>query len=70
MIGILWRLANQDFNICLVDAKNQKYNGLLAGVSFPPSSLVPALAFLSRLKLSFPSTLATRASEEENNRQT
>ena len=52
---MFWRLTNQDFNIRLVDVKNEKCNSLLAGVSFPPSSRPPALAFLSRLKLPFPS---------------
>ena len=37
VIDMFWRLTNQDFNIRLVDVKNEKYNGLLAGVSFPPS---------------------------------
>ena len=52
---MFWRLTNQDFNIRQVDVKNEKWNSLLAGVSFPPSSRPPALAFLSRLKLPFPS---------------
>ena len=50
---MFWRGTNQDFNIRLVDVKNEKNNGLLAGVSLPrPRAL---LAFLSHLKLPFPS---------------
>ena len=52
---MFWRLTDQDFNIRLVDVKNEKCNSLLTGVSFPPSSRPPALAFLPRLKLPFPS---------------
>ena len=42
MIDLFWRLTNQDFNINLVDVKNEKNNGLLAGVSFPSSSRAPS----------------------------
>ena len=39
----------------IISRRNGENNGLLAGVSFPPSSRPPALAFLSRLTLPFPS---------------
>ena len=32
---------NQDFNICLVDVKNEKISGVVAGVSDPPSLRAP-----------------------------
>ena len=41
VIDLFWRLTNQDFNIRLVDVENEKNNGLLAGVSFPPFSRSP-----------------------------
>ena len=41
---MFWRPTNQDFNIRLVGVKNEKYNGLLAGVSFPPSSRAPRVS--------------------------
>ena len=37
-------LTNQDFNIRLVDVKNEKNNGFLAGVSLPPSSRAPRVS--------------------------
>ena len=41
---MFWGPTNQDFNIRLVGVKNEKYNGLLAGVSFPPSSRAPRVS--------------------------
>ena len=45
---------NQDFNICLVDVKNEKCNGLLAGVSFPPSSRAPRVFLAPKTPFPFP----------------
>ena len=38
MTDMFSRRTNQDVNIRLVDGKNKKNNGLLAGVSLPPYS--------------------------------
>ena len=54
------RRTNQDFNIRLVDVKNEKYNGLLAGVSFPSSSRTPGVSLVPKTS----QTSATRASVE------
>ena len=58
MIDMFSRRTNQDFKIRLVDVKNEKYNGLLAGVSFPSSSRAPGVSPKTS------QTSATRASEE------
>ena len=50
---MFWRRTNQDFNIRLVDVKNEKNNGLLAGVSLPPSSRAPRVSLAP--KTPFPS---------------
>ena len=47
-------LTNQDFNIRLVDVKNAKNNGFLAGVSLPPSSRAPRVSLAP--KTPFPKT--------------
>ena len=54
------RRTNQDFNIRLVDVKNEKYNGLLAGVSIPSSSRAPGVSLAPKTS----QTSATQASEE------
>ena len=51
---MFWRLTNQDFNIRLVDVKNEKYNGLLAGVSFPPSSRAPCVSLAPKTSFPYP----------------
>ena len=50
---MFWRLTNQDFNIRLVDVKNEKNNCLLAGVSFPPSSS-PRVSLAPKTPFPFP----------------
>ena len=53
----------------IISRRYGENNGFLAGVSFPPSSSAPALAFLSRLKLPFPSlSNACHAGYLSNNR--
>ena len=37
-------LTNQDFNIRLIDVKNEKNSGFLADVSLPPSLLAPRVS--------------------------
>ena len=54
MIDLFWRLTNQDFNIRLVDVKNEKNNGLLAGVSLPPSSRAPRVSLAPNTPFPFP----------------
>ena len=67
MIDLIWRLTNQDFNIRLVDVKNEKNNGLLAGVSFPPSSRAPSRLSCAKNSFSHPfQTPATQATFERN----
>ena len=56
---MFWRLTNQDFNIRLMDVKNElvfleKYNGLVAGVSFPPSSRASRVSFAPKIPFPFP----------------
>ena len=43
------------FDLKLISRRDGENNGFLAGISFPPSSRALALAFLSLLKLPFPS---------------
>ena len=54
VIDMFWKLTNQNFNIRLVDVKNEKYNGLLASVSFPPSSRAPRVSLAPKTPFSFP----------------
>ena len=51
---MFWRLTNRDFNIRLVDVKNEKYNDLLAGVSFPLSSRAPSVSLVPKTPFPFP----------------
>ena len=51
---MFWRQTNQDFNIRLVDVKNEKNNGLLAGVSLPPSSRAPRVSLARKTPFPFP----------------
>ena len=51
---MFWRRTNQDFNIRLVDVKNKKNNGLLAGVSLPPSSRVSRVSLAPKTPSPFP----------------
>ena len=51
---MFWRRTNQDFNIRLVDVKNEKNNGLLAGVSLPPSSRAPRVSLAPKTPFPFP----------------
>ena len=55
----LWLTCFEDWpirilTIALVDVKIEKYNGLLAGVSFPPSSPSPRVSLVPK-QLPFPS---------------
>ena len=54
VIDMFWRRTNQDFNIRLVDVKNEKNNGLLAGVSLPPSSRAPRVSLAPKTPFPFP----------------
>ena len=56
---MFWRLTNQDFNTRLMDVTNElvfleKYSGLLAGVSFPPSSRVSRVSLAPKIPFPFP----------------
>ena len=51
---MFWRRTNQDFNILLVDVKNEKNNGLLAGVSLPPSSRTSRVSLAPKTPFPFP----------------
>ena len=51
---MFWRRTNQDFNIRLVDVKNEKNNDLLAGVSLPPSSRAPRVSLAPKTPFPFP----------------
>ena len=51
---MFWRRTNQDFNIRLVDVKNEKNNGLLAGISLPPSSRAPHISLAPKTPFPFP----------------
>ena len=51
---MFWRQTNQDFNIRLVDVKNEKNNGLLAGVSLPPSLRAPRVSLAPKTPIPFP----------------
>ena len=53
MIDMFWRRTNQDFNIRLVDVKNEKNNGLLTGVSLPPSSRAPRVSLAPKTPFPF-----------------
>ena len=50
---MFWRQTNQDFNIRLVDVKNEKNIGLLAGVSLPPSARAPRVSVAPKTPFSF-----------------
>ena len=51
---MFWRRTNQDFNIRLVDVKNEKNNGLLAGVSLSPSSRAFRISLAPKPPFPFP----------------
>ena len=51
---MFWRLTNKNFNIRLLDVKNEKYNGLLAGVSFPTSSRAPRVSVAPKTPFPYP----------------
>ena len=52
---MFWRRTNQDFNIHLVDVKNEKNNVLLAGVSLPPSLSAFRVSLAPKTPFPFPS---------------